>query len=352
VLQHHLQQWSTSLLQQLRHRKSPLNIIPFTLLILRREYITIETITADRDNHKAGSVVYHIPQHAAERIHDFLVMTGIAETQNACKGQNVKRADTLDQCLQQIQRHAMNLAEGGPSNLLQLAPQNLPRPPGPGQPIDFPVDHIAFAGIYVFIPVYRGLRPVPNDQGWDPVTLSKSALGVTIAMHVAMAAGQSLLDVWIDKEDLVTDLTPDRLACPKDLICTADDCGGQEDGKALSPDISPICKQVRRASSTHHLSARLICAQPKTYGCNCEGVLVPHMMLVNKDYMDEQYKWLEELIKRADMPDFQATCDAGFEDLGGALDKARLYTQTPHPHPYPTNLSPDTSPKSAKTTKT
>jgi hypothetical protein len=197
--------------------------------------------------------VYHIPQHAAERIHDFLAMTGIGETQNVCKGQNVKRADTLDQCLQQIQRHAMDLADGGPSNLLQLAPQHLPRPPGPGQPIDFPVDHVAFAGIYVLVPVYRSMRPevALNDQGWDPATLARTSLGVTIAMHLAMFAGQNLLDVWIDKDDLVTDLTPDRLICPKDLICTADDCGGQQDGKALSPDISPICKQVCRASLVH-----------------------------------------------------------------------------------------------------
>jgi hypothetical protein len=49
------------------------------------------------------------------------------------------------------------------------------------------------------------------------------------------------------------------------------------------------------------------------------------MILVNKDYMDEQYKWLEELIKRADMPDLTPKCDAGDQALDGAADKARKY---------------------------
>jgi hypothetical protein len=193
--------------------------------------------------------VYHIPQHVTERIHDFWAMTGIGETQNLCKGQNVKRADTLDQYLQQIQRHAMDLTDGGPSNLLRLAPQHLSRPPEPGQAIDFPVDHVAFGGIIVLISVYRSIRQntpnaVPNDQGWDPAILTRTAMGVTIAAHAAMLAGQSLLDIWNDENGLDTDLISDRLTCSKDLICTADDCGGQEDGKALNPDMSPMCKQV------------------------------------------------------------------------------------------------------------
>jgi hypothetical protein len=53
------------------------------------------------------------------------------------------------------------------------------------------------------------------------------------------------------------------------------------------------------------------------------------MILVSKDYMDEQYKWLEELIKRADMPDPTPKCDAGDQALDGAADKVRKYV-LPH----------------------
>jgi hypothetical protein len=172
-----------------------------------------------------------------------------------CKGQDVKRADTLDECLQRIQRHAMDLAGGGSSSLVQIAPQNIPRPPGPGQAIDFPVYNLAYGGIVVLIPVYRSMQmnspaTVPNDQGWDPAILAKSAVAVTIAAHVAMFAGTRLLDLGVDKEELIRDLKPERLSCPKDLVCTAEDCQGQEDGVAIDMSMSPFCKEVSNRHRT------------------------------------------------------------------------------------------------------
>lgn len=212
-------------------------------------FVTIETLTADKDGHKAGSVVYHIPQHAADRIQDFLAITGIKETQNICKDQNIKRADNVQECLRHLQRHAMDLADAGPSDLMQLAPQNIPAVPSQGQSIAFPIADFAADGIILLIPVYRSIReqsPIPaNDQGWDPAILAKSAMALTIAAHAAMFAGQSLLDVWIEQDQLVKDFKPESLSCRKELICTDDDCKAQEEGESLeSWDISPVCKQV------------------------------------------------------------------------------------------------------------
>jgi hypothetical protein len=43
---------------------------------------------------------------------------------------------------------------------------------------------------------------------------------------------------------------------------------------------------------------------------------------VEHDYMDKQYEWLEELIKKADaMSNLKPTCDAGFNDLADAPKK-------------------------------
>lgn len=108
-----------------------------------RSSFTIETLTADKDGHKSGSVVYHIPEHAADRIQDFLAITGIKETQNICKDQHTKRTDNLQECLRQLQRHALDFAEAEPSDLMQLSPQNIPAVPGQGQVISFPIADFA-----------------------------------------------------------------------------------------------------------------------------------------------------------------------------------------------------------------
>jgi hypothetical protein len=59
-------------------------------------------------------------------------------------------------------------------------------------------------------------------------------MGLTIAAHAAMFVGQSLLDVYVDK---------DKLACPKEMLCTSTDCSGQDEGKKVTA-MSTICKKV------------------------------------------------------------------------------------------------------------
>jgi hypothetical protein len=218
-----------------------------------RNFITIETLPVDKDSHKAGDIVYRIPQDAASRINDFLAITGIQETQNICKGQDVKRADGVQECLQHIQRHAMDLADVGPSNLLQIAQQNIPVRPADGQAIGFPIETLAAEGIPILIPVYRVIyehapRRPDFDMGWDPVILAKSAAAIAIAAHAAMFVGESILEIWISKDKVTYDLKEDRLSCPKDLLCVADECLGQENEKNMV-GVSPYCKKVSRNTS-------------------------------------------------------------------------------------------------------
>lgn len=35
---------------------------------------------------------------------------------------------------------------------------------------------------------------------------------------------------------------------------------------------------------------------------------MPHVMNIQSDYMQEQYKWLEELVKKSSMPSFEPSC--------------------------------------------
>ncbi|KAF1918942.1 hypothetical protein BDU57DRAFT_124308 [Ampelomyces quisqualis] len=220
-------------------------------------FITIETLPVDKDDHKAGDIVYRIPKDAAQRISDFLAITGIQDTQNICKGHNMRRADPVQECLQRIQRHAMDLVDTGPANLLQIAQQNIPARPPAGQAIGFPIEMIANEGIPLLIPVYRVVvahaPPRPDlDMGWDPVVLAKSATAITIAAHAAIFVGQSILEMWIPKDKLTPDLREDRLSCPKDMLCVDDECQGQKEDTNIV-GVRPYCKKARH-------SWRCICA--------------------------------------------------------------------------------------------
>jgi hypothetical protein len=175
-------------------------------------------------------------------------MTGIKETQTICKGQTLRRADSLAECLQHIQRHAMDLADAGPANLLQLAQQDIPAQPAAGQAIGLAMGNLATDGIPLIIPVYRVLHEhapqrAPANTGWDPAALVKSAAAVAIAAHVAHVVGEKIVEIWIPKDKLFKDLKEETLACPKNILCVSDECKGQEETKNLV-HTEPYCKKV------------------------------------------------------------------------------------------------------------
>jgi len=221
------------------------------LTYIHSNFITVETLLADRDHHKAGDAVYRIPEDTANRIMDFLGMTDLKATQDICRGKNIKRADdAVQECLRSIQRHAMDLADVGPSNLMQVAQQNIPARPAVGQAIGFPIENLAAEGTALVVPVYRVIyehRPRrPNfDLGWSPGVLAAGAVGLTVAAHAAMYAGDSIREIWVSKDKLVTDLKEENLTCPKDKLCVADDCKGQNEGVNDIGPIEPYCKKVR-----------------------------------------------------------------------------------------------------------
>ncbi|KAF1836060.1 hypothetical protein BDW02DRAFT_596727 [Decorospora gaudefroyi] len=259
-------------------------------------FISMETLKADKDGHKAGDIAYHIPKKTAERIQNFLDMTGLEETQKKCKGQSLKGSDPTRECAERILRHAMDLSDTGPANLLALAQSNIPGEPAAGKAIGFPIPDITLDDFLAFIQVYRRFfeakKPAPKDgQEWDPIICYKSAVGLTIALHAVASAGQGLQDIYIDKNDLVNDFKVEKLACPNDLVCLSQDCQGQK------PDTVFLTDQV--IGETRY-SRTPICIIPETYGCRCEYVNFAYVYESSRKYMDAQYEFLEWLAEKAE----------------------------------------------------
>jgi hypothetical protein len=199
--------------------------------------------------------VYYIPEDADARILDLWGMTGLSETQRVCQGQSLKRANTVEDCIQHIVRQGIDLADMGLENLLQLAQVNMPAQPGPGQAIGFPVQALAAAnGIPQFAQAYRVLfraqQPPNVDPAFDPIILFKTALSISIAAQMVFAVGQTVYEVWVSKEDLLTNIKEEDLLCPKDIVCIAGLYQGQTKGKDVS-SMTPICKNVSPRYATH-----------------------------------------------------------------------------------------------------
>jgi hypothetical protein len=222
--------------------------------------ISIETLTTASNGHAVGDFVYHIPENTAERIQDFLGMTGLQETQRICQSQNMKRADPTEECIERIVRHAMDLIDTGPENLMALAQANVPIEPAVGQVIGFPIPSISIGETVAFVRLYRqafsATAAAPQeDQNWDPSILTRSALGLTIAAHAAMFAGEALLELYLSKDDAINDLKEEDLVCSKNLICTSKNCQGQKEVKypftgvvSAKAPFTPTCLTVSQRS--------------------------------------------------------------------------------------------------------
>ena len=80
--------------------------------------------------------------------------------------QSLKRADAAQDCIDQILRQRMNLADTGPENLVQVISANIPAEPFPGQAVAFPVEVLAANGIPQFAGAYsvvvRNGQRAPN----------------------------------------------------------------------------------------------------------------------------------------------------------------------------------------------
>lgn len=70
--------------------------------------------------------------------------------------------------------------------------------------------------------------------------------------------------------------------------------------------------------------------QGKHIMCKCKKVNYGHQHTVARNYMDEQYNWLQQLIKLSDLPDFKPECSGGQQKVNDAANKYKTYVPSPH----------------------
>lgn len=243
--------------------------VPDTPTATGNEKITIETLTADTGERKAGDIVYHLPVDSARRIQELLAMLGIQDLMNVCKrydlfrpqNSRLRRADDVQECLRQVGNMVPNLMETIPENAIQLAEQFVPNAPGPGQAIAFPVQNAVVDGVHVVVLSYRIIRvrggpgtpaaPAAPVPGFSMPNFLHSTLGFAILGYAVMHAGQMVTDIWVPKSAVSTDIKTDEFVCPKHILCVDDECGAQEDDKEIL-ERSAFCKTVSLLSILDH----------------------------------------------------------------------------------------------------
>jgi hypothetical protein len=65
--------------------------------------------------------------------------------------------------------------------------------------------------------------------------------------------------------------------------------------------------------------------QVANFGCRCRPVSYGHGQVVEGEYMYQQYEFLEQLIKKAALPDLKPVCDAGDQKLNDASKMISTY---------------------------
>ncbi|KAF2006485.1 hypothetical protein P154DRAFT_481232 [Amniculicola lignicola CBS 123094] len=204
-------------------------------------FITIETLTADQGDHKQGDVVYRVPQKLEQRLHDLLGILGSDENAQKCAGQR-KRADVTEACARAIRNTAEALFNAAPEGALAVAQQNLPRRPAPGGALRLPVQNFVLVEVPIVVILAHRVVPMQVIEEFDALGLAQASLAVTLAAHALMFAGSTLLEIWIPKDQLASELKEEDFACPKDLICIDESCGAQEENKRIAHR-DAVCKE-------------------------------------------------------------------------------------------------------------
>ncbi|KAJ4287198.1 hypothetical protein N0V90_012596 [Kalmusia sp. IMI 367209] len=277
--------------------------------------ITIETMAVDSGEHKAGDVVFHIPEDNRARMQELLHMMGLESVSKACEGQNllsvngpssrIRKRQEWNTCVQTVEDFIPDFVTSAPTNLLQIAPKSFPPPPVIGQDVGFPMQNLKLDGTPVVIPTYRMLRanipktgvakpPQPGPPGANVhlPSLFLSAFAITLVTHAIAAGGQVALDLWVSSADLAHVKT-EEFQCPEDILCIEDACKAQRE--------DTVIKQ-RDA----------VCVEKTNAGCPCTPVYFPDHTDVQQGYMDAQYDWLQELIQLSNAPEetqFDVKCE-------------------------------------------
>ncbi|KAF2489953.1 hypothetical protein BU16DRAFT_471165 [Lophium mytilinum] len=269
----------------------------------KTEFITIETLTADSGERKAGDIVYHVPVDTANRMKDLLGILGLDIVQKSCKDQDLNkpvksriRADVLEECVRNIERLVDAVAEAAPRELVRVAAENIPAQPAPDQLVGLPIRHLVLNNRLVIVRIAH----VDQVAEWARLVALVAVLNI-VAEWAFQPQAHMENDIWIPDSALEKSLKWKDVLCPKDILCVDDECKGQKEEQDMI-EWSPICQS------------------DENRGCRCEPITWIYQTEVARDYMDTQYAWLEELLARADTPEFKPKCDGDFQESQVGVD--------------------------------
>ncbi|KAH7123541.1 hypothetical protein B0J11DRAFT_435299 [Dendryphion nanum] len=283
-------------------------VLPTTITMVQptatpthRTFASVETLISDRDGHKAGDIVFHIPESVAARMYDYLAMIGSSSARDDCAKAKGKRRD-ISACYPIVQQYAQAL-NAELKNIVEISKEFIPGVPAPGQPIKFPVPNLKIADIPMAISIARkdvlkGANVPEMGKEFDIAFIAAASLAITVVLHVVMGAGTRTLDFYTPKDMVLTDLKEEDIECPEEIMCIDNTCGAQ-------------------IEFTQMPERRAICPKGKYEGCRCNRVLYPYHANIPAKQMDQQYDWLQQLIKHYENPPppFKITCEADREYL-------------------------------------
>ncbi|CAI6334742.1 unnamed protein product [Periconia digitata] len=281
--------------------------------------ITFETLTADDSDRKKGDLVFHIPADAARQIQDYLRVIDIQQVINICKGHDLfspqdvgvhrqfgSVVNNIQFCLDSVSQFIPRLINGVPQSAVKFSQENLPLFHGPGQAIDYPLPAISKSDGAIIIPIYHRIVAhmslVKNLQDdillnlkIDATLLSMTALGVWLLFHATQNGGRIALDIRVPLSAYSRTITEENFKCPKDILCINKRCAAQVDGQPI-PKRNAVCKleQIK--------------------GCPCRRVHYLQPTLTELDWWNSQYTWMQELIKKSNMPQFEPKCQGELQE--------------------------------------
>ncbi|KAF2855529.1 hypothetical protein T440DRAFT_513642 [Plenodomus tracheiphilus IPT5] len=237
-------------------------------------------------------IVYHVPEPAAIRLHDYLAQMGAQKVfQDFLSGK--KRADTS--CLEPATLQFARLVPDGPEGLIQLANIPEPPPPGVGQALGFPLPAYPVNGHYIV----RQITPLEDFRR----AIIASLLTVII-LAVLKDFGLIQTEIWIPQDQFVWDIKVEDIICPRELACIAEECGARKPGHDL-------------------INYDAVCKQGKHIMCRCERIHYPHALNLPVGYMDKQYDYLNEILKLSQDGAMRIECWMGVQSI---TDASKLFT--------------------------
>jgi hypothetical protein len=199
-------------------------------------------VKQDSGDSKKGDIVIHIPTKTAERLHEYLAVSGLEQAQVVWKSSRGKRHNTssllrrpppdlTDECseaIEQLSRVTLDAATDGA--LQQLIPVNADNPINPeNNPDGARVPDVVVAGNLIFTRLYRQRfgRGVPNRNALRQFMAAAGTV-ITTVMSFALDLTEEVVGEEIIRmeNERLKKAESENLQCKGEFVCLEDECQG------------------------------------------------------------------------------------------------------------------------------